>query len=85
MALDGKTSMKLAKDTVGDIMCIMGDVPAELLAFGTKEKVYEYVTHLLNMMGPAGYIICSGCDVPFNAKLENVQMMAQARDDYYKK
>lgn len=85
MALDGKTSMKLAKDTVGDIMCIMGDVPAELLAFGTKEKVHEYVTHLLNMMGPAGYIICSGCDVPFNAKLENVQMMAQARDDYYKK
>ncbi len=85
MALDGKTSMKLAKEAVGDMMCIMGDVPAEMLAFGTQEKVYDYVTNLLHIMGPTGYIVCSGCDVPFNAKLENVQMMAKARDDFFKK
>lgn len=85
MALDGKTDMKLAKETVGDKMCIMGDVPAEMLAFSKKEEVYDYVTNLLKTMGPTGYIVCSGCDVPYNAKLENVQMMAQARDDFYKK
>lgn len=83
MSLDGKTSMKLAKETVGDIMCIMGDVPAQLLAFGTKDQVYDYVTNLLTIMGSTGYMITSGCDVPFNAKLENVQMMAQARDDFF--
>lgn len=85
MALDGKTDMKLAKETVGDMMCIMGDVPAEKLAFGTKDEIHEYVTHLLNIMGPTGYMVCSGCDVPYNAKLENVQMMAEARNDFYKK
>lgn len=85
MALDGKTDMKLAKETLGDMMCIMGDVPAEMLAFSTPEKVHEYVTNLLKVMGPTGYMVCSGCDVPFNAKLENVLMMTQARDDFFKK
>lgn len=84
LALDGKTSMKLAKEIVGENLCIMGDVPAEMLAFSKPEKVYDYVTNLLNIMGPVGYMVCSGCDVPFNARLENVQMMAKARDDFYK-
>lgn len=85
MALDGKTSMKAAHETLGDTMCIMGDVPAEMLAFSTADKVYDYVTELLKIMGSTGYMICSGCDVPFNAKLENVQMMAKARDDFFKR
>ena len=85
MALDGKTDMKLAKETVGENICMMGDVPAEMLAFSKPEKVYDYVTNLLNIMGPTGYMVCSGCDVPFNAQLENVQMMAKARDDFNKK
>ena len=85
MALDGKTDMKLAKETVGDMMCIMGDVPAEMLAFSSREKVYDYVTHLLEIMGPTGYMVCSGCDVPFNAKLENVIAMSDARNDFYRR
>ncbi|MBQ4045271.1 MAG: hypothetical protein II627_02385 [Lachnospiraceae bacterium] len=76
--------MALAKEIVGDNICIMGDVPAEMLAFSKPEKVYDYVTKLLKTMGPVGYMVCSGCDVPFNARLENVQMMAKARDDFYK-
>lgn len=85
MALDGQTNMKLAKETVGDSMCIMGDVPASLLAFGKPEEVHDYVTNLIKTMGPTGFIISSGCDVPFNAKLENVQMITKARDDFHKR
>lgn len=83
MALDGETDIRLAKQTVGDRMCIMGDVPARMLAFSPAQDVYDYVTALLRDMGD-GFMICSGCDVPFNAKLENVQMLAKARDDFYK-
>lgn len=81
MALDGKTDIFKAKEIVGDSMCIMGDVPAELLAFGKQEDVYNYVMKLIREIGPTGYIICSGCDIPYNAKLENVQMMAKAAAD----
>lgn len=81
MALDGKTDIFKAKEAVGDRMCIMGDVPAEMLAFGKKEDVYDYVTNLIQKVGPTGYMVCSGCDIPFNGVLENVQMMSKAADD----
>ena len=82
MALDGKTDIFKAKEAVGDRMCIMGDVSAEMLAFGKPSDVYDYVTKLLNNVGPTGYIVCSGCDIPFNARLENVQMMSKAVNDF---
>ena len=82
LCLDGKTDIFKAKEVVGDTICIMGDVPASMLAFGKPEDVYDYVTRLCKEIGPTGFMCCSGCDVPFNAKLENVQMMAKAVDDF---
>lgn len=85
MALDGKTDIHLAKEVVGDRMCIMGDVPAHLLAFGKPGDVYDYTMNLVKTVGPEGFMCCSGCDIPFNAKLENAQMMSKAILDYAKK
>lgn len=84
MALDGKTDIVRAKEVVGDRMCIMGDVPAELLAFAAPEKVYDYTMNVIKKVGPVGYMVCSGCDIPFNARLENVRMMYQASADALK-
>lgn len=84
MALDGKTNIRKAKEVVGDTMCIMGDVPAEILAFGKPDVVYDYVTSLIKDVGPVGYMCCSGCDIPFNGKLENIQMMSKAIKDVAK-
>ena len=81
MALDGKTDIYAAKEIVGDMMCIMGDVPAEMLAFGTPEQVYNYSINLIKNIGPTGFILCSGCDIPFNAQYENVLAMKRAIDD----
>ncbi len=81
MALDGKTDIHLAKEVVGDTMCIMGDVPAAMLAFSKPQEVYDYTMNLIKTVGPTGYMICSGCDIPFNGKVENMQMMAKAADD----
>lgn len=81
MSLDGKTDIFKAKETVGDTMCIMGDVPAQMLAFGKPETVYNYTVKLIKEIGPSGYMVCSGCDIPYNAKMENVQMMSKAIED----
>ena len=33
---------------------------------------------LINEIGPSGFILSSGCDIPFNAKPENVKAMISA-------
>ena len=78
MALDGETDIFKAKKILGDHMCIMGDVPAAMLFLDTPETVYDYCTKLIRELGPNGFILQSGCDIPANAKLENVQAMVAA-------
>lgn len=77
MALDGETDIFEAKTILGDHLCLMGDVPATLLAFGTADEVSAYCRKLINRLGPEGFILHSGCDIPTNATLENVQAMVE--------
>jgi len=81
LALDGETDIFKAKEILGDHMCLMGDVPATLLAFGSSREVYDYSHKLISKIGPVGFILQSGCDIPANARLENVQAMVNAAMD----
>ena len=81
IALDGKTNIYKAKEICGDNVCIMGDVPAEMLAFGKPGDVYNYSVKLIREIGPTGFILCSGCDTPFNANVDNVFEMKKAVED----
>lgn len=78
MALDGYTDIFKAKEILGGHMCLMGDVPPALLSFGSPEEVYAYSRRLITELGPEGFILQSGCDIPANATLENVQAMVAA-------
>lgn len=78
LAFDGFTDISKAKEVIGDHLCIMGDVPATKLAFGEPEEVYDYCRRLVKMLGPEGFILQSGCDIPNNARLENVRAMVAA-------
>ena len=82
MALDSATNIRLARETLGDHMAIMGDVPAVKLAFGQPKDVEDYVNGVLDDIGPRGYIGASGCDIPANAKYENVKAMVNAVHEY---
>lgn len=83
LMLDGSTDMRLARQVLDDRMCLMGDVPASMQAFGTPEQVYEYVTKLIDDVGPkTGLIVSSGCDAALNARHENIDAMIQATLDY---
>ena len=85
LCLDSKTDIRKAHEILGDMMCILGDIPPELLAFGTYDDVYKYVTDLIDDIGPVGYICASGCDIPSNAKPECVKAMADAAHEYIAK
>ena len=81
-ALDGDTDIFRAKEILGDHTCLMGDVPASLYAFGSPDDVYRYSRRLVEGVGPDGFILQSGCDIPANATLKNVQaMIAAAREN----
>jgi len=75
MALDGETDIFKAKEILGDHMCLMGDVPATMMAMDDPDTVHQYCSKLIQELGPEGFILHSGCDIPDNAKLENVQAM----------
>ncbi|MBP1628549.1 MAG: uroD [Holophagaceae bacterium] len=75
---DHATDIFKIKQVLGDHMCIMGDVPAALTALGTPAEVTAYSQKLMNEIGPEGFILSSGCDIPFNAKPENVAAMIAA-------
>lgn len=77
-APDGMTDIYKAKEILGDTMCIMGDVPPSMLSLGTPDEVYNYCRKLIDELGPKGFILHSGCDMPIDAKLENVQAMVAA-------
>ena len=78
MALDGHTDIFRAKEILGGHICIMGDVPATMLSFEDPDTVYTYSSKLIRELGPEGFILQSGCDIPENAKLENVRAMVAA-------
>lgn len=80
MALDGFTDIWRAREVLDGHMCLMGDVPPGLLAMGTPEQVYDYSRRLVEGLGPEGFILQSGCDIPANAPLANVQAMVAAAE-----
>ncbi len=81
---DRTTDIFKAKEIIGDRMCIMGDVPATLLKLGTPDKVKEYCKKLIDIVGKdGGFMLSSGCAVPFDAKFENVKAMFDTARNYY--
>ena len=83
LALDGSSDIRLCRKAIGDHSAIMGDVPASILAFSTANEVYEYTTRIIDDVGPGtGLIVSSGCDIPLNAKFENVKAMVDAAAEY---
>ena len=82
MALDSKTDIRKCREVLGPDVCILGDVPCELMTYGTPEEVADYVTKLLEDIGPWGCIIATGCDIPSDAKPENVKAMCEAAHSF---
>ncbi len=78
---DGMTDIFRAKKILDGHMCIMGDVPASMLSIGTPEEVTAYCNRLIDEVGPKGFILAQGCDIPPNAKMENVVAMIKAAMD----
>lgn len=78
LSLDGASDIFKAKEVLGDHMCLMGDVSPRMLTIGTPDEVATYSRRLIDELGPSGFILAQGCDIPPDAKPENVRAMIEA-------
>lgn len=77
--LDGLTDIFKAHAVLEGWQSVRGDVPATMLAFGTPDEVRAYSDKLVTELGlKGGFMLGSGCEVPLNAKVENVKAMMDA-------
>jgi hypothetical protein len=76
LAVDQDTDLFKAKEILGDHTCLMGNVAPQTLALGTVDETVAETVKLIDVVGEGGgFILSSGCEVPYNAKPENVAAM----------
>ena len=75
------TDMQRAKETVGKVACIAGNMPMDLLCTGTPDQVSDYCRQLIDTAGSGGgFIFSTGAGMQ-GSKAANVKaMMKTARE-----
>ncbi|MBU2497548.1 MAG: uroporphyrinogen decarboxylase [Proteobacteria bacterium] len=76
------TDMGRAKETVGQMACIAGNVPVSLLCTATPDEVKGYCKKLADVAGQGGgFILSTGAGMQ-GAKAENVKAMIDFSKEY---
>jgi len=71
------------KQKYGRRVCILGNVNVETLTAGTAEETYAETRDLIRDLAPGdGYILSSGNSIPEYARIENVQALVRAHEDF---
>ena len=76
------TDMARAKELLGDVACISGNVPAALLTAGTPEQVTAYCRRLIDTAGKGGGYMLGTAAIDRTAKEENVRAMIRCAKEY---
>ncbi len=73
ISLDAPSSLRKLVDLAGGKATIMGNVPTTLFATGEKEEMEAAIRACVDMAAEgSGYILCSGCEIPFNSTEDRV-------------
>ena len=82
-----QTDMAQAKKILGNISCIVGNVPSSVVMTGTSSQVKENCRRLIETCAPGGgYILAGGASID-KGNLSNLKAMMEAAYEYgiYKK
>ncbi|MFZ7131142.1 MAG: uroporphyrinogen decarboxylase family protein [Eubacteriales bacterium] len=71
-----------AKDVLGDVACIAGNVSNTLLAYGTPDDIKNYCKKLIDYCGKGGGFIMDTGALVDEAKFENVKAMFEFTQTY---
>lgn len=82
---DAGMDMVEGKRNWGDKICLVGNVPIELLTRGTINQVDTYVKNLIENVAPGGgFILSSSHSIVSTCKLENYKQMLLSARNYGK-
>ncbi len=82
-----QTDMAEAKKYLGNVSCIVGNVPTSIVKTGTVDQVKEACRKLIETCAPGGgYILAGGASID-KGKMENLKAMQESASEYgvYKK
>ena len=77
-----RTDIFKAKEVLGDVVCIRGNVPLSILSTGTPDDVKGYCKKLIDRIGKNGGFIMDSSTVLDDAKAENVKAMFEFTKEY---
>ena len=77
-----RTDMARAKEALGDVACIMGNLPTSIMATGTPDTVKAYCKNLIDVCGKnGGFILTNGGAIDY-VKPENMKAMIDFTKEY---
>ncbi len=74
--------MARAKETIGTVACIQGNMSLSLLHAGTAEQVADHTRKLIDIAGPGGGFILDIGAVADEGKDENLEVMVKTAKEY---
>jgi uroporphyrinogen-III decarboxylase len=77
-----RTDMAKAKEVLGNVSCIAGNVPTSLLSTGTPQDIKEYCRKLIETCGKGGGYILTGASSVEETTAENLRAMVEAAKEY---
>jgi hypothetical protein len=77
-----QTDMARAKETIGTVACIQGNVPLSLMYAGTAQETAEYSRKLIEVAGKGGGFVLDCGAVADDGKDENLRAMIQTAWEY---
>lgn len=84
-SIDNIENIKDANQIIGDSITIMGNVPpVEVMKLGDMQDVENAVKRCIKegKEVKAGHILATGCDIPYNVPLENLEAFAKCAKSY---
>jgi uroporphyrinogen decarboxylase len=85
IAIDHIVDLRLAKQRIGDKVCLIGNIdPVSTMLQGSVNDVEQAARNCLEAAAPGGgYILGTGCEVPRDAPLENLQALIRVGRSYH--
>jgi uroporphyrinogen-III decarboxylase len=77
-----RTDMFKAKEVLGDVVCLQGNVPLSLLVGGNPDDVKDYCRKLIDVVGKGGGFIMAPSTALDDARPENVRAMFDITKEY---